>query len=99
MKNIVNKFFLFYQLLHLHLMINFDKHLELSYAKTSGNSNTNTFSTKLEATTKLSEKSDFRAKGSALYSENEDKTSANKYDVELDYNRMLDEKIYYYYRD
>ncbi len=37
--------------------INFDKHLELSYVQTSGNSNTNTFSTKLEATTKLSEKS------------------------------------------
>ena len=96
MKNIVNKFFILSIITSSSYAINFDKHLELSYVQTSGNSNTNTFSTKLEATTKLSEKSDLRAKGSALYSENEDKTSANKYDVELDYNRMLDEKIYYY---
>lgn len=96
MKNFINKFFILSIITSSSYAINFDKHLELSYVQTSGNSNTNTFSTKLEATTKLSEKSNFRAKGSALYSENENKTAANKYDVELDYNRMLNEKIYYY---
>ena len=74
-----------------------DKHLELSYVKTSGNSNTSTFSTKLEASTALSDRSSFKAKGNILYSENNKESSANKYDVELDYNYMLDEKIYAYY--
>lgn len=96
MKNFINKFFILSIITSSSYAINFDKHLELSYVQTSGNSNTNTFSTKLEATTKLSEKSSFRAKGSALYSENEDNTAANKYDIELDYNRMLNDKIYYY---
>ena len=96
MKKTLNKILILSMFSTISYGLDIDKHLELSYVQTSGNSNTNTFSTKLEATTKLSEKSDLRAKGSALYSENEDKTSANKYDVELDYNRMLDEKIYYY---
>jgi putative salt-induced outer membrane protein len=76
--------------------LNIDKHLELSYVQTSGNSNTSTFSTKLEATTVLSENSNFRAKGSMLYSENDSNTSANKYDVELDYNYMLSQNLYSY---
>ena len=70
-----------------------DKHLELSYVQTSGNSNTSTFSTKVEASTALSDKSNFRAKGNILYSENDNDSSANKYDIELDYNYMLSEKI------
>ena len=74
-----------------------DKHLELSYVQTSGNSNTSTFSTKVEASTALSEKSNFRAKGNILYSENDNDSSANKYDIELDYNYMLSEKIYSYF--
>ena len=55
-----------------------DKHLELSYVKTSGNSNTSTFSTKLEATTALSDRSSFKAKGNILYSENNKESTANK---------------------
>ena len=74
-----------------------DKHLELSYVQTSGNSNTSTFSTKVEASTALSDKSNFRAKGNILYSENDNDSSANKYDIELDYNYMLSEKIYSYF--
>ena len=74
-----------------------DKHLELSYVQTSGNSNTSTFSTKVEASTALSDKSNFRAKGNILYSENDHDSSANKYDIELDYNYMLSEKIYSYF--
>ena len=74
-----------------------DKHLELSYVQTSGNSNTSTFSTKVEASTALSDKSNFRAKNNILYSENDNDSSANKYDIELDYNYMLSEKIYSYF--
>lgn len=74
-----------------------DKHLELSYVQTSGNSNTSTFSTKLEASTDLSDRSNVKAKGNILYSESNNESSANKYDIELDYNYMLDEKIYAYY--
>ncbi|CAM3961874.1 DUF481 domain-containing protein [Arcobacter cloacae] len=76
--------------------LNFDKHLELSYVKTSGNSNTNTFSAKLETMTKISEKGSFKAKGSALYSENNEQKSANKYDIEIDYHHMLSNKVYSY---
>ena len=74
-----------------------DKHLELSYVQTSGNSNTSTFSTKVEASSALSDKSNFRGKGNILYSENDNDSSANKYDIELDYNYMLSEKIYSYF--
>jgi putative salt-induced outer membrane protein len=77
--------------------IDVDKHLELSYVQTSGNSNTSTFSTKVEASTALSDKSNFRAKGNILYSENDNDSSANKYDIELDYNYMLSEKVYSYF--
>ena len=51
--------------------LNVDKHLELSYVQTSGNSNASTFSTKLEATTALNEKSTVKAKANILYSEND----------------------------
>ena len=74
-----------------------DKHLELSYVNTSGNSSTSSFSTKLEATTALSEQRSLKAKVNILYSKNEGKSSANKYDIELDYNHMLNEKAYSYY--
>ena len=77
--------------------LNVDKHLELSYVQTSGNSNASTFSTKLEATTALNEKSTVKAKANILYSENDNKSSANKYEIELDYNYMLSEKVYSYF--
>ena len=77
--------------------LNVDKHLELSYVQTSGNSNTSTFSTKIEAITSLNEKSTVKAKANILYSENDNKSSANKYEIELDYNYMLSERFYAYY--
>jgi putative salt-induced outer membrane protein len=73
-----------------------DKHLELSYVQTSGNTNTTTFSSKLQGTAALSDTESIKAKGSILYSENDDKTSANKYNIELDYNHMITEKLYSY---
>ncbi|NCB13780.1 MAG: DUF481 domain-containing protein, partial [Erysipelotrichia bacterium] len=74
-----------------------DKHLELSYVQTSGNSNTSTFSTKLEASTALDDRSSVKAKGNILYSESNNESSANKYDIELDYNYMLNQKAYAYF--
>ena len=71
-----------------------DKHLELSYVQTSGNTNTTTFSSKLEGTAGLSDTQSIRAKGSMLYNENENNTSANKYNLELDYNHMINKKLY-----
>lgn len=76
--------------------IDVDKHLELSYVQTSGNTNTTTFSSKLQGTAALSSTESIKAKGSVLYSENDDKTSANKYNIELDYNHMINEKLYSY---
>ncbi len=71
-----------------------DKHLELSYVQTSGNTNTTTFSSKLEGTAGLSDTQSVRAKGSILYNENDNSTSANKYNLELDYNHMINKKLY-----
>ena len=76
--------------------VDVDKHLELSYVQTSGNTNTTTFSSKLQGTAALSNTESIKAKGSILYSENDENTSANKYNIELDYNHMINEKLYSY---
>lgn len=73
-----------------------DKHLELSYVQTNGNTNTTTFSSKLQGIAALSDTESIKAKGSILYSESDENTSANKYNVELDYNHMINEKLYSY---
>lgn len=73
-----------------------DKHLELSYVQTSGNTNTTTFSSKLEGTTSFNDTESLKLKGSILYSENDENTSANKYNIELDYNHMINERLYSY---
>jgi putative salt-induced outer membrane protein len=96
-KNIVSKICALAILASTSYALDVDKHLELSYVQTSGNSNTSTFSTKLEASTALSDRSNFKAKGNILYSESNSESSANKYDIELDYNYMLDKNIYAYY--
>ena len=76
--------------------IDVDKHLELSYVQTNGNTNTTTFSSKLQGIAALSDTESIKAKGSILYSESDENTSANKYNVELDYNHMINEKLYPY---
>ena len=73
-----------------------DKHLELSYVETSVNTNTTTFSSKLQGIAALSDTESIKAKGSILYSESDENTSANKYNIELDYNHMINEKLYSY---
>ena len=73
-----------------------DKHLELSYVQTSGNTNTTTFSSKLEGTTSFNDTESLKLKGSILYSESDENISANKYNVELDYNHMINKKLYSY---
>ena len=76
--------------------IDVDKHLELSYVQTNANTNTTTFSSKLQGIAALSDTESIKAKGSILYSESDENTSANKYNVELDYNHMINEKLYSY---
>ena len=76
--------------------IDVDKHLELSYVQTNGNTNTTTFSSKLQGIAALSDTESIKAKGSILYSESDENTSANKYNVELDYNHMINKKLYSY---
>lgn len=96
-KIVVSKICILLILASASYALDVDKHLELSYVQTSGNTNTSTFSTKLEATTTLSENSSFRARGNILYSDSNSTTSANKYDIELDYDYMLSEKLYSYF--
>lgn len=94
--NLLSKFSIIVLLSTSGYSIDVDKHLELSYVQTSGNTNTTTFSSKLQGTAALSDTESIKAKGSMLYSENENKTSANKYNIELDYNHMINEKLYSY---
>ncbi|MDD2894519.1 MAG: DUF481 domain-containing protein [Aliarcobacter sp.] len=94
--NFLSKFSIIVLLSTSSYSIDVDKHLELSYVQTSGNTNTTTFSSKLQGTAALSSTESIKAKGSMLYSENENKTSANKYNIELDYNHMINEKLYSY---
>lgn len=93
---ILNTFSLIVLTTHLSYAVDVDKHLELSYVQTNGNTNTTTFSSKLQGTAALSQTQSIKAKGSILYSKNEENTSANKYNLELDYNHMIDEKLYSY---
>ena len=92
----LNKFFLIVLITNQSYALEVDKHLELSYVQTNGNTNTTTFSSKLEGTAALSKTESIKAKGSVLYSTNEENTSANKYNLELDYNYMINEKLYSY---
>ena len=92
--NLLNKFSIIVLLSTASYSVDVDKHLELSYVQTSGNTNTTTFSSKLEGTAGLSDTQSVRAKGSMLYNENENNTSANKYNLELDYNHMINKKLY-----
>ncbi len=93
---LLNKFSIIVLLSTASYSIDVDKHLELSYVQTSGNTNTTTFSSKLQGTAALTDTESIKAKGSVLYSENNENTSANKYNIELDYNHMLSEKLYSY---
>ena len=90
----LNNFFIIVSIATSSYALDIDKHLELSYVQTSGNTNTTTFSSKLEGTAALSDTESIKAKGSMLYNENENSTSANKYNLELDYNHMITKKLY-----
>ena len=93
---LLNKFSIIVLLSTTGYSIDVDKHLELSYVQTSGNTNTTTFSSKLQGTTAFNDTDSLKAKGSILYSESEKDTSANKYNLELDYNHMINQKLYSY---
>lgn len=90
----LNNFFIIGLITTSSYALDIDKHLELSYVQTSGNTNTTTFSSKLEGTAALSDTESIKVKGSMLYNENENSTSANKYNLELDYNHMITKKLY-----
>ncbi|MBY0540366.1 MAG: DUF481 domain-containing protein [Campylobacterales bacterium] len=92
----LNNFFIIGLIATSSYSLDVDKHLELSYVQTSGNTNTTTFSSKLQGIAALSDTESIKAKGSILYSESDENTSANKYNVELDYNHMINKKLYSY---
>ncbi|MFA6740215.1 MAG: DUF481 domain-containing protein [Arcobacteraceae bacterium] len=92
----LNNFFIIGLIATSSYSLDVDKHLELSYVQTSGNTNTTTFSSKLQGIAALSDTESIKAKGSILYSESDENTSANKYNIELDYNHMINKKLYSY---
>ena len=53
--NLLSKFSIIVLLSTASYSVDVDKHLELSYVQTSGNTNTTTFSSKLEGTAGLSD--------------------------------------------
>lgn len=73
----------------------FEKRLELSYVNTSGNTNTSSLFGKLNLNKKLDE-IELKAKASILKSKDNDKKSANKYELELDYEHMMGDRLYAY---
>ena len=93
---LLSKFSILILVTNLSYALDVDKHLELSYVQTNGNTNTTTFSSKLQGIAALSDTESIKAKGSILYSESDENTSANKYNIELDYNHMINEKLYSY---
>ncbi|MCT7557511.1 hypothetical protein [Aliarcobacter butzleri] len=56
MNKIINKIFIISSITTFSYSLDFTKHLELSYVDTSGNTNTSTFSAKLETLVKRSAK-------------------------------------------
>jgi len=75
--------------------VDIHKKAEISYVKTSGNTNTSSLYGKLGANIK-NEIREIKLNGSILKSEDNHKKSANKYEVELNYNRMLTQSVYTY---
>ena len=53
---LLSKFSILILITNLSYALDVDKHLELSYVQTSGNTNTTTFSSKLQSSTALNEK-------------------------------------------
>ena len=93
--NLLSKFSIIVLLSTASYSVDVDKHLELSYVQTSGNTNTTTFSSKLEGTAGLSDTQSVRAKGSMLYNENENNTSAIALYKKYDFKQVGLRKKYY----
>ncbi|WP_418185836.1 DUF481 domain-containing protein [Aliarcobacter vitoriensis] len=72
-----------------------DRRLELSYINTSGNTDTSSLSGRLGLNAKFDEQ-ELKAKGSILKSKDNNKKSANKYELELDYDHMIGDRLYTY---
>ncbi|EDP76413.1 Putative salt-induced outer membrane protein-like protein [Hydrogenivirga sp. 128-5-R1-1] len=68
-------------------------HIELSYVNTSGNTNTQTLSEKLEIKWE-GEANRFFLKNSALYATQEDKETANRIDVSGRWERLITERFF-----
>jgi len=71
-----------------------DNHVELSFVQSSGNTESTTFSGKVQTAINLTAVDIVKAKATVLYSKADGDTDANKYTLELDYNRMLNKNLY-----
>lgn len=73
----------------------FEMHGELSYVKTSGNSDTETFATKIEAKKKL-ELNRLFGKGEFLYGKTDDKENTNKLYLLGRWERLLSDRLFFF---
>lgn len=74
----------------------FDKKFELSYVNTSGNTNTSSLFGKASAEGKIFDEQEIKAEASILKSKDNNKKSANKYELEFDYDYMIGDRLYTY---
>lgn len=73
-----------------------DTHVELSYVQTGGNSDTTTFAAKAKTKQVIDDRSWVKAKLDAMYGSSNGVNSSNKYEIDANYNRTIDAKLYYY---
>lgn len=96
MKNLTKKFYILSIIATYSYSSDFTKHLELSYVDMSGNSNTSTFSAKAESLIKFAQTEEIKVKASVLQSEDNGETSADQYNIEVDYNHLITDNLYSY---
>lgn len=97
MKNIINhKIILVLVVSFCSLLNAADNHLEFSFVKTDGNTDSTVISGKLKTKKELSSKDSFKAEAYVLYNKTDNKTSANQYRLEFDYNHLLTDRLYTY---
>lgn len=98
MKNIIqNKKVLVFLVSFCSSLYATENHLEFAFVQTSGNTDSTIVSGKYKTKQDLTSKDIFKLEANILYNKNEENTSANKYSLETDYNRLLSEKLYSYF--
>ncbi|WP_198306271.1 DUF481 domain-containing protein [Arcobacter vandammei] len=74
---------------------NITNRAELSYVNSSGNTNTSSLNGSILSEAKFDER-ELKAKANIFRSKDNNKKSANKYEIDLEYNHMIGDRLYTY---